>query len=100
MSFESLLPVVGEMAVLLIVATALLWPAPVDSNQLFAAQLSSDLLISHWPTALLIQGTFAQLHTLPLWNPYFGGGQPLGADPLAALFYPPTHLLHFLSLRD
>src|SRR5205823_12926618 len=22
------------------------------------------------------------------------------ADPLAALFYPPTHLVHFLSLRD
>jgi hypothetical protein len=91
---------VGELVVLLTVATALLWPAPIDPNQLFAAQLTSDLLTSHWPTALLIQRTFAQSHTLPLWNPFFGGGQPLGADPLASLFYPPTQLVHFLSLRD
>jgi hypothetical protein len=57
-------------------------------------------MISHWPTALLIQRTFAQAHTLPFWNPYFAGGQPLGADPLAALFYPPTLLVYFLSLRN
>ncbi len=50
--------------------------------------------------ALLIQRTFAQEHRLPLWNPYFGGGQPLAANPLAALFYPPTQLVHFLSLRN
>jgi len=56
--------------------------------------------MNHLPTALLIQRTFAQGHGLPLWNPYFGGGQPLAADPLAALFYPPTHLVHFLSLRN
>jgi hypothetical protein len=37
---------------------------------------------------------------LPLWNPYFGGGQPLGADPLAALFYPPTQLVQIFSLRN
>jgi hypothetical protein len=94
------LPAVGQLATLLVVATALLLPAPFTQNQLPAAWSGSDLMISHWPTALLIQRTFAQLHRLPLWNPYFGGGQPLGADPLAALFYPPTHLVHFLSLRN
>lgn len=96
----SQLPVAGQLATLVVVAVALLWPAPFTQNQLFAASPDSDVMISHWPTALLIQRTFAQLHTLPLWNPYFGGGQPLGADPLAALFYPPTHLVHFFSLRD
>ena len=96
----SRLPVVGQLAALVVVAGALLWPAPFTQNQLFAASPDSDLILSHWPTALLIQRTFAQLHTLPLWNPYFGGGQPLGADPLAALFYPPTHLVHFFSLRN
>ena len=96
----SQLPVVGQLATLVAVAVALLWPAPFTQNQLFAAWPASDLILSHWPTALLIQRTFAQSHTLPLWNPYFGGGQPLGADPLAALFYPPTHLVHFFSLRD
>ncbi|HEV2581511.1 MAG TPA: DUF6541 family protein [Ktedonobacteraceae bacterium] len=94
------MPAIGQLAALTVVACLLLWPAPVTQNQLFAAWLDSDLMLSHWPTALLIQRTFAQSHSLPLWNPYFGGGQPLGADPLAALFYPPTHLVHFFSLRD
>ncbi|GHO56982.1 YfhO family protein [Ktedonobacter robiniae] len=94
------LRVVGQLAILGIVAVALLLPAPFTSNQLPAARQESDLMISHWPTALLIQRTFAQYHQLPLWNPYFGGGQPLTSDPLAALFYPPTHLVHFLPLRD
>jgi hypothetical protein len=75
-------------------------PAPFTQYQLPAAWSHSDLIFSHWPTALLIQRTFAQVHQLPLWNPYFGGGQPLGADPLAALFYPPTQLVQILSLRN
>src|SRR2546421_7650961 len=100
MSLLPRLPIVGQLAALIVVATALLLPAPFLPNQLPAARPDSDLTISHWPTALLIQRTFAQEHRLPLWNPYFGGGQPLAADPLAALFYPPTHLVHFLSLRD
>ena len=100
MSLASWLTAIAQLATLVVVAVALLWPAPVTTNMLFAAWTGSDLMLSHWPTALLIQRTFAQSHTLPLWNPYFGGGQPLGADPLAALFYPPTHLVHFFSLRD
>src|SRR5271157_2372108 len=94
------LPAVGQLTTLVVVATALLLPAPFIQNQLPAAWPGSDLMISHWPTALLIQRTFLQEHRLPLWNPYFGGGQPLAADPLAALFYPPTHLVHFLSVQD
>src|SRR5438876_6966666 len=100
MSLLPRLPIVGQLAALIVVATALLLPAPFLPNQLPAARPDSDLTISHWPTALLIQRTFAQEHRLPLWNPYFGGGWPLAADPLAPLFYPPTHLVHFLSLRD
>src|SRR2546427_327504 len=100
MSLLPRLPIVGQLAALIVVATALLLPAPFLPNQLPAARPDSDLTISHWPTALLIQRTFAQEHRLPLWNPYFGGGEPLAADPLAALFYPPTHLVHFLSLRN
>src|SRR5438270_4005520 len=100
MSLLPRLPIVGQLATLIVVATALLLPAPFIPNQLPAVWSGSDLTTSHWPTALLIQRTFVQKHQLPLWNPYFGGGQPLAADPLAALFYPPTHLVHFLSLRD
>src|SRR3989440_1430250 len=100
MSLVPQLPVVGQLATLVVVAIALPLPAPFIQNQLPAVWSGSDLTTSHWPTALLIQRTFVQKHQLPLWNPYFGGGQPLAADPLAALFYPPTHLVHLLSLRD
>lgn len=96
----SWLSAVGQLATLVAVAIALILPAPFQQNQLPAAWIGSDLVISHWPAALLIQRTFAQEHRLPLWNPYFGGGQPLAGDPLAALFYPPTQLVHFLSLHD
>ncbi len=99
MSLASWLLAVGQLTVLVVVANALLLPAPFIPNQLPAGWSRSDLMISHWPTALLIQRTFAQEHRLPLWNPYYGGGQPLAADPLAALFYPPTHLVHFFSLH-
>jgi hypothetical protein len=98
------LPFVGELVILIVLAVALLWPSPFQPNELPATWTAlwsdSDLLMNHLPTALLIQRTFAQGHGLPLWNPYYGGGQPLAADPLAALFYPPTHLVHFMSIRN
>ncbi|HEU5377730.1 MAG TPA: YfhO family protein [Ktedonobacteraceae bacterium] len=90
----------SQLVILILVALMTLWPAPFTENQLFAAWSSSDLVFSQWPFALLIQRTFAQTRQLPFWNPYFGGGQPVGADPLAALFYPPTLLVHFFSLRN
>jgi hypothetical protein len=90
---------IAQVLVLIIVAAAALWPSPVDPQELFAGWSGSDLINSHWPFALLIQRTFAQTHQLPFWNPYFGGGLPVGADPLAALFYPPTQLVHLFSLR-
>jgi hypothetical protein len=86
-------------AVLIAVAAATLWPSPLDSTQLFAAWPGSDLVYSHWPFALLIQRTFAQAHRLPFWEGYFGGGLPVGANPLAALFYPPTLLVYLLPLH-
>src|SRR5437660_5221347 len=100
MSLLPRLPIGGQLAALIVVATALLLPAPFIPNQLPAARPDSDLTISHWSTAIFIQRTFAQEHRLPLWNPYFGGGQPLGADPLAALFYPLTQLVEIFSLRN
>ncbi|MBX5449492.1 hypothetical protein [Thermogemmatispora sp.] len=90
----------GQVLLLVLVALGMQWPAPVDSDQLVAAWPGSDLVVSHWPMALELQRIVAQAHRLPLWNPYFGGGLPLGADPLAALFYPPTQLVHFFSLRN
>jgi hypothetical protein len=90
----------GQLAILVAVTVVLLLPAPFTLAQLPAVWLGSDLIFSHWPTALLIQRTFAEGQGLPLWNPYYGGGQPLAANPLAALFYPPTLLVHLLPLRE
>lgn len=89
-----------EAAIFLIVAVAVLWPAPIHSNELPAAFADSDLMISHWPSAILIKRTIALEHRLPLWNPFFAGGRPLAADPLAAMFYPPTQLMNLFPLRD
>lgn len=88
-----------QIAILLVVAIALLWPAPIQPNALPAMFTTSDLLLSHWPSELLIKRTIAQSHHLPIWNPYYGG-RPLAGDPVAALFYPPTLLVTVLPLRD
>jgi hypothetical protein len=34
----------------------------------------------------------------PLWNPFFGGGIPLAADPNASVFFPPTLLFAAMPL--
>ncbi len=90
----------GETILFLTVAAGVLWPAPIHSNELPAAYPDSDLMISHWPSAILIKRTISLEHRLPLWNPFFAGGRPLAADPLAAMFYPPTQLMNFFPLRD
>ncbi|HEX6607291.1 MAG TPA: hypothetical protein VF276_10295, partial [Chloroflexia bacterium] len=90
----------GACAALLLMICVLLWPAPVDRAVLPGVTDLSDLVISHWPSALVLKETMAQAHRLPLWNPFYGGGRPLAADPLAALFYPPTQLVNLLDVRD
>jgi hypothetical protein len=90
----------GEAALLIAVAVAVLWPAPIHANDLPAADAGSDIMISHWPSAILIKRTISLEHRLPLWNPYYAGGRPLAADPLAAMFYPPTQLVNLVPIRD
>jgi hypothetical protein len=97
---ERRLAIAGQALVLIAVAIALLWPAPIHSNELPAGDPSSDIMISHWPSALLLKRTISHEHRLPLWNPFYGGGRPLSADPLAAIFYPPTQLVNLVPIRD
>lgn len=89
----------AHLAILAAVAVALLWPSPMQPDVLPGAFSMSDLLISHGPSALVIKEAVASGRGLPLWNPVFGGGRPLAADPLAALWYPATHLVHLFDLR-
>lgn len=90
----------AQLSVLLIMIAALLWPTFWHSTALPGGFDGSDLRISHWTSALVIKQSVAQTGRLPLWNDVFGGGRPLAADPLAALWYPPTQLVHFFDVRD
>ncbi len=88
-----------QLVILSAVVVALLWPSAIQPHVLPAAFTMSDLMISHGPSALVIKEAVAAGQDLPLWNPVFGGGRPLAADPLAALWYPATHLVHLVDLR-
>lgn len=48
----------------------------------------SDLLVSHYPNALLIKNTIIKYQVIPLWSPAVFSGTPFAADPLAGLWYP------------
>lgn len=88
----------GELLALLVVALAIVWPAPITRGTLPGAFAASDLPLSHWSSALTIKQGFAS-GRVPLWNDHYGGGRPLAGDPLAALWYPPTQLLRLLSVQ-
>ena len=91
---------VAQLAVLFVMAALVLWPAPIDRRILPAGENPADIMISHWPDSLNVQRTFEEDGRLPLWNPTFGAGRPVGGDPLTAMWYPPSLLVHVLSLRD
>lgn len=58
---------------------------PTDQKTL----VDGDLNQEHFPIMVTVARALSE-GQLPLWNPYSNGGQPLLADPQAALFYPPT----------
>jgi hypothetical protein len=73
----------------------LLLPALIQPSRLIYPSWStfSDLTLIHWPKVALIRGSLAQGFGYPLWSPYGLSGQPLAANQLAMLFYPPALLL-------
>jgi hypothetical protein len=73
----------------------LVLPALVQPSRLIYPSWSdlSDLTLIHWPKMLLIRQSLAEGHGWPLWSPYALSGQPLAANQLAMLFYPPALLL-------
>lgn len=63
-----------------------LFPAnPADQKTL----IDGDLNQEHFPVIVTVARALRD-GSLPLWNPYSNGGQPLLADPQGALLYPPT----------
>lgn len=53
----------------------------------------SDIALQHWPLMLVARQALWQFGQWPLWNPSIYGGQPLAADPLVGLWYPPNWTL-------
>jgi hypothetical protein len=51
-----------------------------------------DLFVYHFPMKLIIRDAILR-GEFPWWNPYFGGGQPLAANPAYEIFYPPQWLI-------
>lgn len=76
-------------------AALLLLPALTQPAHLVYPSWSefSDLTLIHWPKVTLIRESLAQDNGWPLWASYGLSGQPLAANQLAMLFYPPALLL-------
>ena len=87
-------------AAVALAALVALWPLTLNPLGVpFAPGAAySDLLISHWPNAAYLRAAIWQHGQVPLWNELLFAGQPLAADPLAGLWYPPNWLLLFLPL--
>jgi len=58
----------------------------------------TDLLVSHWPNAQYLRSSLHEWGQFPLWNSQILCGAPLVADPLFAIWYPPTWLTLILPI--
>jgi hypothetical protein len=83
------------MAIVVFLPSLLLLPALFWPSRLVYPSWSDfcDLTLIHWPKIQLIRESLAQGNGWPLWSSYGLSGQPLAANQLAMLFYPPILLL-------
>jgi len=51
-----------------------------------------DLMRDHYPTKRVVREAMLS-GEFPYWSPFYGGGQPLAANPAYELFYPPQWLI-------
>jgi hypothetical protein len=86
---------VGHVLLIALVVLILLLPGLVQPSKLVYPTWSefSDLTLIHWPKVSLIRQSLSKGHGFPLWSTYALSGQPLAANQLAMLFYPPALLL-------
>jgi hypothetical protein len=80
------------IASLFLIAVTTLWFADV----LFAGRAfyTRDWIGYHYPMKRIVREAVLGGDLVPLWSPYFGGGQPLAANPAYELFYPPQWLVY------
>ncbi|MDI3339482.1 MAG: YfhO family protein [Sphaerobacter sp.] len=87
------------LLVVALLAVALNWQVAQIPRGLPASGEGSDLWTTHWGNAAYLKTAAATTGAIPLWNPHTMSGRPFAGDPLAALFYPPIHLVHLVPLR-
>ncbi|MEA2692272.1 MAG: hypothetical protein QOJ16_1659 [Acidobacteriota bacterium] len=57
------------------------------------ALANRDIALFHLPLRVSFARLAALTHSLPPWNPYLNGGQPILSNPSYAAFYPPSWLV-------
>jgi len=79
---------------LLALAIVGLVPAAVFADVLLGIRgfFVRDVRMYYYPAKKILRDIILS-GELPYWNPYFGAGQPMAANPEHELFYPPTWLV-------
>jgi hypothetical protein len=76
------------LAILAAILTLLFADVLLGINALYVR----DLVHFHYPTKFVLREILLG-GELPYWNPWWGAGQPLAANPQYEVFYPPTWLI-------
>lgn len=81
---------------LIVAAACLVWLWPITSHPgavpFWPDSEYTDLLVSHFPNAVMVNTGLMEYKQIPFWNPTILGGTPASADPLVGLWYPPRWL--------
>lgn len=88
-------PVVAGLGLLLLSEVLVFWGPIVHSETL----AERDLAAYARPLRSLVKPLWDAAQGLPLWNPFFGSGQPFAANPANGLFHPLTALFLLLPFE-
>jgi hypothetical protein len=88
-------PVLAGLSLLLLTEILVFWGPLVRSETL----AERDLAAYARPLKSLVRPLWKASEGLPLWNPFFGSGQPFAANPANELFHPLTALFLFLPFE-
>jgi len=83
-------------AALAVSAAILLFPRVIFRGETFSL---GDLELYYRPAKTLVTRLWRESGGIPLWNPYWGSGQPFAASPEHAIFHPLTAAFFLLPFE-
>ena len=89
-------PTIFFTAALVVSAAVLLFPGALFRGETFYL---GDLELYYRPAKSLVTRLSRESGGLPLWNPYWGSGQPFAASPQHAIFHPLTAAFFLLPFE-